>query len=187
MKDNRGFSLVEIMVAIAIIGVLIGASVLSINMVTRANVDKGMKLVTDGMSKLQTECLSKSKPTYMFIYQDSSDGDYYMKYSKTLHTSVSDIMSDSQEAEMIEDDNVVLYYIIEKQENGINSINLISGNNFVAITYNKGDSSVIAYANGSTKLSTLIRIEAGAGDKEAYVNIAYETGKVNFSNKRRSS
>ena len=187
MKDNKGFSLVEVMIAITIIGILVGASVLSINMVSRANVDKGMRLVTDGMSKLQTECLSKSKPTYMYIYQDSSDNDFYMKYSKTLHTTVSDIMGDSQEAERIETYKVKMWYITNKSENGIGAGNHnIGGSDFIAISYNKSDSSVVAYANGSTELSSLIRIEAISGDKDAFVNISFETGKVNFSDDRRS-
>ena len=57
MKDNRGFSLVEIIVAIAIIGVLVGGSFVSINLIARTNVEKGIRVVESTMGKLQTECL----------------------------------------------------------------------------------------------------------------------------------
>lgn len=179
MRDNKGFSLVELVVAIAIIGVLVGASALTINMVSRANVEKGMRLVESTMGKLQTECSSKSKPIYMYVYQDSSDSDYYIKVSKNLHTSVSDVMSDSAEAETIEASNVDVYYVTEKTENGVNGgPHKIEGNTFVAVTYNKSDSSVYGYANGSKKINTLFKFEAYGSKKVAIVEIAYETGKI---------
>lgn len=181
MKDNRGFSLVELLIAVALIGIVTGASVLSINMISRANVDKGMRLVVDGMGKLQTECLSKSQPTYMYIYQDSDDGDYYMKFSKTLHTSVSAIMNDSQEAEMIESSKAQINVISARNGNST-----IKDGNFIAIKYKKSDSSVVGYLNGTTEVKDLFRIDAHNGDKKAIVNISYETGKVNFSNEERN-
>ncbi len=184
MRDNRGFSLVEVMVAIAIIGVLVGASTLSINMISRANVEKGMQLVESTMGKLQTECTSKSKPTYMYIYQDTSDKDYYMKLSKTLHTSVASVVSDGAEAEMIESSTVKMYYIVSETDNGVaGGPHIIEGNSFVAITYNKSDSSVIGYANGSKKITKLGAVEAYGSKRQARVDIAYETGKVAYSSK----
>lgn len=184
MRDNKGFSLVEVLVALAIIGVVVAASTLSINMITRANVEKGMRLVESTMGKLQTECTSKSKATYMYVYQDSSDSDFYIKVSKKLHTSVADIMSDSAEASRIETSGVDMYYTTATTENGVSAgPHDIKGNAFVAITYNKSDSSIIGYANGTNKVSTLMRIEAYGASKVALVEMAYETGKVTFESK----
>lgn len=181
MKDNRGFSLVEIIVAIAIIGVLVGGSFVSINLIARTNVEKGIRVVESTMGKLQTECLSKSKPTYMYVYQDSDDGDYYVKVSKTLHTSVSSIMSDDAEAERIEISSVDMHYYVDKSENGYSAgPHKIENGNFIAVTYKKGDSSVVGYANGGTQLDSLFRIEALGADRYARVEISYETGKVTY-------
>ena len=181
MKDNRGFSLVEILVAIAVIGVLVGGGLISINLIARTNVEKGMRVVETTLGKLQTECLSKAKPTYMYIYQDNSDKDFYLKVSKTLHTSVSSIMGDSAEAERIEISSVEMFFYIEKGENSYGAgPHRIKDGNFIAVTYKKGDSSVVAYANGSTQLNSLFRLEALGSDRYARVDISYETGKITY-------
>ena len=184
MRDNKGFSLVEIIVAIAIIGVVVGASTLTYSMVSRANVEKGMRSIESTMGKLQTECTSKSKPTYMYVYQDSSSSDYYIKVSKNLYTSVASIISDAAEAEMIEANSVGMYYVTENAENGVSAgSHKIEGNTFIAITYNKSDSSVVGYVNGAKKVSTLMKLEAYGSKKVVTVDIAYETGKVMFESK----
>ena len=181
MKDNRGFSLVEVVIAIAIVAVVTAASSLTYSLISRANVEKGMQILESTMGKLQTECTSKSQPTYMYVYQDSSDEDYYMKISKNLYTSVSGIMSDSAEAERIESASVSVYFIASKSENGVSAgPHQVKGSTFVAVTYNKSDSSVMAYMNG-TKKFPISAIQAYGSKKQAKVEIAYETGKVSYS------
>ena len=91
-SNNKGFSLVEMIIVIAVIAILAGASVTFFGHVRYANTQKTVESIDSAIDKLQSNAMSKSNNSYLYIYK-LSDG-YYMKtvdtYYDTFATSVFD-------------------------------------------------------------------------------------------------
>lgn len=80
-KDHRGFSLVEMIVVIAILGILAGASVSLIGHIRVANHEKVVKSISSALSKQQAQTMSKQTKPYLYIYE--IDSQYYLCMSTT--------------------------------------------------------------------------------------------------------
>lgn len=76
-KDRRGFSLIELIIVIAMIGVLVGSSVTMIGQIRYADTKKVADEVDTALKELRLETMSQAKERYLYIYK-GSDG-YYMK------------------------------------------------------------------------------------------------------------
>ncbi len=79
MKKNQGFTLVEMIIVIAIAGILAGSSVMALNSLKYANAKKCANEIDSMIDKARVLSMTKG-PTNLFIYW-YKDG-YYMKYQK---------------------------------------------------------------------------------------------------------
>ncbi len=77
IHDHSGMSLVEIIIVVAIIGILAGSSYAMFNNIKSANMKDTVETIDSQLDKLQMQTMSKSGNPYMYIYK-LSDG-YYMK------------------------------------------------------------------------------------------------------------
>lgn len=84
-KNNKGFSLVEMIVTIAIIAILAGVSFSLLGHLKHANTEKTVQTVSMVLGKLQARTMSKSTKAYLYIYKIS--GSYYCTVSTTNCTS----------------------------------------------------------------------------------------------------
>lgn len=75
MKKNRnaGFSLVEVIVVIAIMGVLIGMASTGISLLFSRDAEKCAMEIESGLDKLRTYTMSKKGSWYMKIEQDGAN------------------------------------------------------------------------------------------------------------------
>lgn len=76
-KDQRGFSMVELIVVIAIVGILMGASVSLIGHIRAANIQKAVETVSDMLDRQRINTMTKQGTQYLYIYR--LDDGYYMK------------------------------------------------------------------------------------------------------------
>ena len=76
-RDQRGFSLVEIIVVIAITAILVGSSVTMINYIRYANTQKAVEAVGDMLDRQRISSMSQQGTQYLYIYR--LDDGYYMK------------------------------------------------------------------------------------------------------------
>lgn len=76
-KDQRGFSMVELIVVIAIVGILAGASASLIGHIRAANTQKAVETVSDMLDRQRITSMSKQGTQYLYIYR--LDDGYYMK------------------------------------------------------------------------------------------------------------
>ena len=79
MKNNRGFTLIELMVVVAIVSILVGAMTYSINSVSSTRAKKFASDLNAMISQCRVDTMSGApSPTYLKISQkDNSTGDVY--------------------------------------------------------------------------------------------------------------
>ena len=80
VKERDGFSLVEMIIIIAIVGILTGGIAISYNLVRSADV-KGMAYDIDSsLTNLKSKNMGSSKQLFMHLYKQS--GNYFIDYTK---------------------------------------------------------------------------------------------------------
>lgn len=79
MKENKGFSLIEIVVVIAIMAILVGLSVLSIRLLFGVDAKECAKKIQANLSNTKTGALSKGGQD-LKLYQDATSGDYLVEF-----------------------------------------------------------------------------------------------------------
>lgn len=83
-KNRNGFSLIEAVIVIALIGVLVGSSVSMIGYLRYANTKKVVEKVNSELNSLRLETMSQTGDKYLYIYYKENDG-YYMNVLETKH------------------------------------------------------------------------------------------------------
>ncbi|MCR4936673.1 MAG: type II secretion system GspH family protein [Lachnospiraceae bacterium] len=66
LKCNKGFSLAEMLVVIAIMAILTGGAVASISIINNANVNKAAQTLDDAFSKARSNGMARGDSTYTF-------------------------------------------------------------------------------------------------------------------------
>ena len=77
MKQNKGYSLVELITVIAIMGVLLGAGIIQISLLTGYYASECAEELSSQLNKVQIVNMAR-KSTEIEIYKDTS-GPYYVK------------------------------------------------------------------------------------------------------------
>lgn len=75
LRDQRGITLVEIIIVIAIVGILASTAVMMIGHLHYADTQKVMKTLDASLNQLQVKSISKSGNYYLYIYH--LDNGYY--------------------------------------------------------------------------------------------------------------
>lgn len=77
LRDQNGITLVEIIIVIAIIGILASTSVMMIGHLHYADTQKVVQTLDSSMDALQVKTMSKAGKYYMYVYK--LDNSFYMK------------------------------------------------------------------------------------------------------------
>ena len=88
MREKDGFSLIELVITIAIMGILVGLSAFSLNYISQADARKMTGEINSAFSELKTLNMSKNTTAYMHLYQ--YDGDFYIKYDGSASCTPDD-------------------------------------------------------------------------------------------------
>lgn len=79
IHSRDGFSLIELMIVIAIMAVLVGGTALSYNMVRSADTKGTAYDIDSGLTELKSKNMGGNKLMYMHLYR--YDGTYYIDYT----------------------------------------------------------------------------------------------------------
>lgn len=82
MKNNKGFSLLEMIIVIAILAVVASVSFVGLGYLYSTNIKSSVKKINSSLLKTQNYTMAKSnggRDVYMRINQ-ASDGNYYIEY-----------------------------------------------------------------------------------------------------------
>ena len=84
-RDHRGMSLVEIILVLALIGILAGASATLMGHIRYANTKKAVEAIDTALNKQRVEAMSHSDTPYLYIYA-LSDGYYMRQLNDEIYT-----------------------------------------------------------------------------------------------------
>lgn len=76
-KNNKGFSMIELVITIAIMGILTGSFVAAAGYLKYANAKAGAKKINAELSELRIDTMSKMQTPYLYLYK--IDSNTYMK------------------------------------------------------------------------------------------------------------
>lgn len=88
-KNNDGFTIVELIVVIAMLVIFIGAVSVNVGRITGYDAKEGYKKISSAITENKIETLGKAKMTgdiYLEIYRDDSDRNLYVQ---TIHNGRS--------------------------------------------------------------------------------------------------
>lgn len=120
MKDNRGFTLLEMMIVIAITVILICGAYANMNLLKLADAKSCAKLIDVSLDKLRLETMTKwSKKHYLVIEWRETEKKYYLNYvtsASALDVSNWDTACDSIRSKVIAGRNIKI--MVTKNANG---------------------------------------------------------------------
>lgn len=94
-KDQKGFSLIEIMIVAGIVGILAGISLRMVGHLKYYDIEKSIQYVSDALNKQQMKSMSKENKPYLYIYEYG--GSYYYCLTDTEATAPSDLGTKGKE------------------------------------------------------------------------------------------
>ncbi len=126
--NQKGVTLVEIILVIAIIGILASTSVMLIGHLRYADTQKTVETVNSSLDKLQVQTMSKAATPHLYIYH-LNDG-YYLKIMNDDVKSFDSSKFDKKGVKL--SNNRVDIYMESKDD-----ANKVDGNKFIKIVYKK--------------------------------------------------
>ena len=81
-EDQKGFTLIEVVIVTAIVAVLASLSLTMLARIKYANTEKMITSVSDAMTKAQVLAMTKETPRYLHVYKYGSD--YYTCINESL-------------------------------------------------------------------------------------------------------
>ncbi len=81
MEKHKGYSLVELMITIAIMAILVGLIGLSANLLKSADTKEVAHEINSGLTELKSQNMGRNKPIYMHF--NMYNGSYYVNYTES--------------------------------------------------------------------------------------------------------
>lgn len=170
--DHKGYSLIEIIIVIALIGILSGITVISINTLTSGNLKSAATKINTTLESVRTQDMSYTKKPSLYFYQDS-DGKYRMFVSND--TSVS--LTSQQAKDAASFGNLTITLTFKDSTGAEQEISNLKGRLYqVNFNSNSGALKETTLSTGNGYL-TNIKIQKGTSGLEKNISIVPSTGK----------
>lgn len=134
---NKGFSIVEIIIVIALMAVVSGVFVLSLNVQYSASTNKCAEQINSLLEKTRITTMSKKDIHYLVIYQDTNDH-YYASITK-------DVLAPTEPVDL-GSARIAIFYDIKDDITGAVTEYEVSTSNPLTITFDQSSGSFVEYA-----------------------------------------
>ena len=161
MKTNRnkGFSMIELIVVVAIIGIFTALASISFNYLKSGNVKAAAKTIDSTLSKLKLDTMSKEAKPYMCLYRE---GNYYYMFCTTADKAES---PSTTNGEKIGNGNVKIT---------INNSKTIAEGEVVYIAFKKGSGAFTEEVKKSS--GDITTVHDGISDSDATIMVERADG-----------
>lgn len=175
MKQNRGFTLVEVLVVLAIIAILSASSAAGFSRISYANFKKVAGKINNEISDCRAVCMSHAQPAYTYIY--NRGGDIYL-YS-TTNGEMNATALNGANLQRIASSNVSIYYV--EANDTTDTYKKLNSGEFLEISFKLNGSfrtgaPVGAGSCNKTKFYRKLKIKKDNGG-ERIITMVQETGK----------
>lgn len=178
--NNKGFSLIELIVTIAIMGILVGAAVVTVSMLDSSYVEDAERGIKDSLSLARTKSMSvAAKDWYVAIKKESSE--YYTYLYKVIEEVVEEDGVDTtvEKDILIEKRNIgkkiTIKYGVDKD-----SMLTVEGTNELELHYDSATGKIkeVTYAGSPVTISSgLGYLGISRNDYNTVLKVFYNTGK----------
>lgn len=176
-KNNTGFSLVEVIIAIAMLTILTGVGAYGIGQVTGFRAREAADKITSSITENKIETLGKAKTSGGMaweIYEE--DGDFYVRTLYDLGSGAAY----SGASEKVNDGKVDVW-VGSKTPTSSSLMKMGTGTTY-RIYFNRATGAVCNSSGGSVSANPYIKVVYGRKDYE--IEVISKTGKV-ISNSRK--
>lgn len=170
-NDNKGFSLVELVIVVSIIAILIGIGVRNFGVLSGYHSRECMSKISDTLTACRMNCFSKSTSNTDSANLPAS-GDTYVEYSyenKNIYATQYVKGVAGQKERLSKGNKTIVTFTFD---DGTTTV-LNSEGQKIQIGFNRSTGALIK-SNG--KLTNMIKIETGT--RERYVYLETKTGKI---------
>ncbi len=172
--DNRGITLVEIIIIIAILGVLSGVFIGGMGYIPNSAARSLATSIKSAIGETRIKTMGKQE-TVLHLYKDAADGKYYKQMIYTENGTVK-----TDQVEIIGKHHPVVTYTYEGS-GGDTSATLDSDGIYIGFNRTNGKEEVIAVPGGSGKSSIICKkIVVTGGGATCTITIVPATGKVSY-------
>ena len=159
-KNNKGFSLIELLIVIAVIAVVTSASTVTFQMIYNAKVSTAARKVQSYCKTVRLNNMTKAQLKYIHIFRDGS-GEYYINIDENKSTDTS------KKDEAIGNPSLAIKYVTASSSSVANNITIFFDRN--------GQCEIL---KGASRIDDVIQLRFTNGSRISNVNISKVTGKV---------
>ncbi len=160
-KNQAGYSLVEMILVIAIIAILAGSSVAVLGYLRYANLTKVSNSINDAINKLQVQSAAKTEKEYLYIYEANG----YLYFATFASESAHEEGSLTASAGTKLCNSAIAVSFTDADGNS----HEVSGDTYICIAYNK------SYTFATATNARVITVSSMLGSKT--ITLVMDTGK----------
>ena len=173
--DEKGFSLVEVLIVIAMMGILLSVSAVSINLVLSGNIKRATSKINTTLESVRVQDMSYTDKPSLYFYQDG-DGKYRMFVSSQPPASLSIACPEAQDAASFGNLSLTLTFT-DSTGATTNITDLTTQLYQVQFNSNTGGLKQTTLSTGGSAYLNNIKIQKGTNGIEKNISIVAGTGK----------
>lgn len=191
-KENKGFTLVELVIVIALLSIFIGIFTLNIGNITGYDAKECYKNISSAITSAKIQTLGKAKETgdiYLQIYKDTSDKRVYVQTVTNAGSSSTGSPEIMDKKKLTKRGNVNVKFVYIKDDDTLSDEVTAETGSELNICYNRATGAIVAQGikkpdgSGNTSSYRVKYIYVTGGSHKYTIELIPSTGKVKINGK----